>query len=251
MPISDNTITGEPLATSTSAVPSRTNVHRMFDRISRRYDLLNHLLSFGLDFRWRKRVVVRLDRKPHQRILDLACGTGDLALAAAAQLDSSGRVIGVDKASQMLRLAASKVARRRTDSVSLVLGDGMSLPFKDASFDAVMIAFGIRNMSDTSVCLAEMRRLLSLGGRAIVLEFSLPANRILRQLHRLYLRYIVPAVGRLVSGDPEAYRYLDQTIETYAQGEDFCRMMRRAGFVDVVSEPISFGIVAIYTGKKI
>ncbi|TFH54714.1 MAG: methyltransferase domain-containing protein, partial [Candidatus Zixiibacteriota bacterium] len=128
---------------------------------------------------------------------------------------------------------------------------GMALPIKDASLDAAMIAFGIRNMPDTSICLREIHRLLNLGGKAIVLEFSLPSNQVLQWMHRFYLRRIVPTVGRIISGDEYAYSYLDQTIETYAQGEAFCELMRHAGFVEVIAEPISFGIVTIYTGRKL
>jgi demethylmenaquinone methyltransferase/2-methoxy-6-polyprenyl-1,4-benzoquinol methylase len=252
MAIGNETITSErALTTNTPAVPSRANIHQMFDRISRRYDLLNHLLSLGLDFYWRRRAVKKLDQKPNQRILDLACGTGDLALAAAHRLNNDCRVIAIDRAPQMLQLAADKIARRHVNSISLALGDGMALAIKDASLDAVMIAFGIRNMPDTSVCLREIHRLLNLGGKAVVLEFSLPSNRLLQSLHRFYLRRIVPTVGRIVSGDKYAYSYLDRTIETYAQGETFCELMRHTGFVEVIAEPISFGIVTIYTGRKL
>jgi demethylmenaquinone methyltransferase / 2-methoxy-6-polyprenyl-1,4-benzoquinol methylase len=252
MAISSETTTNQRLiTTNTPTVPSRANVHQMFDRISRRYDMLNHLLSFGLDFYWRRRAVAKLDQKPNQRILDLACGTGDLALAAAHRLNNGCRVIAIDKAPQMLQLAANKIARRHVNSISLALGDGITLPVKNASFDAAMIAFGIRNMPDTSVCLREIHRLLNPGGKAIVLEFSLPSNQLLRWLHRFYLRRIVPTVGRIVSGDEYAYSYLDQSIETYAQGEAFCDLMRSAGFVEVIAEPVSFGIVTIYAGRKI
>jgi demethylmenaquinone methyltransferase / 2-methoxy-6-polyprenyl-1,4-benzoquinol methylase len=252
MAMSNETMTNELLMTkNTPTVPSRANVHQMFDRISHRYDLLNHLLSLGLDFYWRRRAIDKLDRKPDQRILDLACGTGDLALAAALRLKHCCRVIAIDKAPQMLHLAADKIARRRVNSISLVLADGMTLPIKNASLDAAMIAFGIRNMLDTSVCLREIHRLLNLGGKAIVLEFSLPSNRILRSLHRFYLRRVVPIVGKIISGDEYAYSYLDQTIETYAQGEAFCELMKSVGFVEVFAEPISFGIVTIYTGRKL
>ena len=252
MAIGNEAITNERLmTTNTPTVPSRANVHQMFDRISRRYDLLNHLLSLGLDFYWRRRAVDKLDQKPNQRILDLACGTGDLALLAAKRLRNDCRVIAIDKSPQMLQLAADKIVRRHVGSISLALGDGMILPIKDASLDAVMIAFGIRNMPDTSVCLREIHRLLNLGGKAVVLEFSLPSNRFLRLLHRFYLRHVVPTVGRIVSGDEYAYSYLDQTIETYAQGEAFCELMRRAGFVEVIAEPVSLGIVTIYMGRKL
>jgi demethylmenaquinone methyltransferase / 2-methoxy-6-polyprenyl-1,4-benzoquinol methylase len=252
MVIGNETITGERLTTlNKPTVPSRANVHQMFDRISRRYDLLNHLLSLGFDSYWRRRAVDKLDRKPNQRILDLACGTCDLALAAAHRLNNGCCVIAIDKAPQMLQLAADKIARRRVNSISLALGDGMDIPVKDASLDAAMIAFGIRNMPDTSVCLGEIHRLLNLGGKAVVLEFSLPSNRLLRSLHRFYLRHVVPVVGKIVSGDKYAYSYLDQTIETYTQGEAFCELMRHAGFVEVIAEPVSFGIVTIYTGRKL
>jgi demethylmenaquinone methyltransferase/2-methoxy-6-polyprenyl-1,4-benzoquinol methylase len=251
MAISNEIITNKrPMMTNTITVPSRVDIHQMFDRISRRYDLVNHLLSLGLDFYWRRRAVDKLDRKLNQRILDLACGTGDLALAAANRLDISCRVIAVDKAPQMLQLAAEKIARRRVSSISLALGDGMALPFKAACIDAAMIAFGIRNMPDTSVCLKEIHRLLKPSGKAVVLEFSLPSSRLLRSLHRFYLRRFVPTVGRIVSGDKYAYSYLNQTIETYAQGEAFCELMRQAGFVEIIAEPISFGIVTIYRGRK-
>jgi demethylmenaquinone methyltransferase / 2-methoxy-6-polyprenyl-1,4-benzoquinol methylase len=252
MAIGNKTITSErTITTNTPTAPSRANVHQMFNRISRRYDLLNHLLSLGLDFYWRRRAIDKLDRKPNQQILDLACGTGDLALAAAYRMNHSCRVIAIDKAPQMLHLAADKIARCRVSAISLVLGDGMTLPIKDTTLDAAMIAFGIRNMPDTSVCLREIHRLLNLGGKIIVLEFSLPSNRLLRSLHRFYLRHVVPTVGRIVSGDKYAYSYLDQTIETYSQGEAFCELMRHAGFVEVNAEPVNFGIVTIYTGKKL
>jgi demethylmenaquinone methyltransferase / 2-methoxy-6-polyprenyl-1,4-benzoquinol methylase len=232
-------------------IPSRVDVHQMFDRISRRYDLLNHLLSLGMDFVWRKRAVRELDQSSNQRILDLAVGTGDLSLAAANRLGSSAGVVGVDRSPRMLRLAAEKIAHHnRTGSISLALGDGLALPIKDRSFDAAMIAFGIRNMTDTLTCLQELLRLLRSGGRVVVLEFSLPSNRMILALHRFYLRHMVPLIGRMISGDEGAYRYLDETIETYAQGEVFCDLMREAGFVDVKAEPLTFGIVTLYTGRR-
>lgn len=236
--------------TDTTSVPSRANVHAMFDRISSRYDLLNHVLSFGLDFYWRHRAVSHLDSSPNQRILDLACGTGDLALAARKRLDSSCTILGIDKAPGMLGCAAEKLARHRADSIHLAFGDGMSIPVRSDSIDATMIAFGIRNMPDTIGCLREIHRILRPGGKAIILEFSIPTNRFIRSLHRLYLRLVVPGIGRLLSGDPQAYRYLDQTIETYAHGRQFCELMSEAGFVSVVAEPQSLGIVTIYVGKK-
>ncbi len=245
-------MTNKQIATNATPVPSRVNVHRMFDGISRRYDLLNHLLSLGMDFYWRRRAVHKIDRKPNQVILDLACGTGDLALAAVKSLKGECRVIGIDKASRMLQLARAKITgKQNSSSISLALGDGMMLPVRDLSCDAAMIAFGIRNMPEAPGCLKEMNRLLNLGGKVIVLEFSSPSSGVLRFLHRLYLRNVVPMIGGLVSGDSDAYRYLDRTIETFPRGEDFCRLMKQAGFVEITAEPLSFGIVSIYTGRKI
>jgi demethylmenaquinone methyltransferase/2-methoxy-6-polyprenyl-1,4-benzoquinol methylase len=222
----------------------------MFDRISGRYDLLNHLLSFGLDIQWRKRAVVCLDKAAGLRILDLACGTGDLAIAAWRN-DRGCCLIGIDKAGAMLRLAQTKIADRHlAGSISLALGDGQSIPLVDSSIDAAMIAFGIRNMPDTDGCLREIHRSLKPGGQIIVLEFSRPGCRFVRTLHQFYLRRVVPLVGRLISGDSYAYSYLNQTIESYLQGEQFCQALFGAGFLRVKAQPITMGIVTIYTGRK-
>jgi len=234
--------------------PSRTEAHFMFDRISRRYDLLNRILSFGLDIYWRRRLIGKLESLDESgktlRVLDLATGTGDVALAISRRFTGSA-ILGIDKSEQMLKLALQK--RRsgsRTGSVSLARGDGLAIPVQDSSFDAVTIAFGIRNMPDTLACLSEMRRLLAADGKALILEFSFPRNVLLRPLHRIYLRYLVPLIGRIVSGDAVAYRYLDQTIETYTQGDEFCTLMKDAGFTDVSASRLNGGIVTIYEGKK-
>lgn len=236
----------------TSDVPSRAGVDQMFDRISHRYDLLNHLLSLGLDFVWRRRAIDHLGDVERSRILDLACGTGDLAIAAARRKKYGYQVIGADKAARMLQIANAKIAKRHlSKSINLIRGDGMALPFRDASFDAAMIAFGIRNMSDTGSCLSEINRLLKVGGQVIVLEFSHPANTLIKALYRCYLRRIVPLVGRLISGDAYAYSYLDRTIETYLHGEQLCEALRASGFVEIKAEAITMGTVTIYTGRKI
>ena len=246
----ETTLTKKANTIALSDVPSRSGVHVMFDRISPRYDLLNHLLSLGLDYSWRRRAVSKLGVGSNQTVLDLACGTGDLLLAARKRIDDGNRLIGLDKAPQMLSRAAMKIAHRNVASTKLILGDGMALPLADGTVDATMIAFGIRNMPDTVGCLQEMCRILKPGGKAIVLEFSLPHNRVLRALHRFYLRTFVPFLGRVVSGDVHAYRYLDRTIETFAQGKEFCRLMQMAGFTEVEAEALSFGIVTIYTGWR-
>jgi len=222
----------------------------MFDRISRRYDLLNHLLSFCLDFYWRRKLIGRLPRKPGLKVLDLATGTGDVALAISRKRAES-HVVGVDKSEKMLHLARRKRdAQVAGGALTLAHGDGLAIPLKSETLDAVTIAFGIRNMPDTGVCLREMHRLLQRDGKALILEFSLPRNPIFRKLHLFYLRWVVPFLGRLISGDRYAYRYLNQTVETYLQGEDFCRLMRESGFTSVEAMPLSLGIVTIYEGTK-
>lgn len=230
--------------------PSRLDVHQMFNRISRRYDLLNRILSLGMDLYWRRAAIRELDPQQHLRVLDLACGTGDIAFAAA-NAESQRAVVGVDRAEEMLLLAEQKLkAQDLGRRVSLVLGDGMEIPAADSSIDATTIAFGIRNMPETSVCLLEMRRILKPGGKIIILEFSLPSSRLFRALHLFYLRRIVPVIGRVVSGDSFAYSYLNQTIESYPFGEQFCLLLKSAGFNRIAYRPLSLGIVTIYTGIK-
>lgn len=230
--------------------PSRVDVYRMFDNISRRYDFLNRLLSLGMDIYWRRVAIKELDSSRHLRVLDLACGTGDVA-TAAANAATNRRVIAIDRAEQMLSLAGVKVARQKlSQRILLVCGDGMNIPVADESMDAATIAFGIRNMPDTETCLRELHRLLRKRGKVVILEFSLPGNRIIRSLHLFYLRRVVPLVGRLLSGDVYAYSYLNQTIETYPHGAQFGELMHRAGFAEIRCRPLTSGIVSLYTGIK-
>jgi demethylmenaquinone methyltransferase/2-methoxy-6-polyprenyl-1,4-benzoquinol methylase len=231
-------------------VPSRVGVPEMFDRISRRYDSLNHLLSLGLDIRWRKQAVKKLGPEPGQIVLDLACGTGDLAIAAAKSKQQGRFILGIDMAFQMLHVAQQKVIQRALDErIAFVMGDGMALPLVDNSVDAATIAFGIRNMPDTSVCLRELHRVVRPGGRVVVLEFSLPENRLVRSLYLPYFRHVLPLLGRTISGDSYAYRYLDRTVETYTYGEEFVALMETAGFCDVRQKPLTWGVVTLYTGE--
>jgi demethylmenaquinone methyltransferase/2-methoxy-6-polyprenyl-1,4-benzoquinol methylase len=214
----------------------------LFDRIATTYDTVNRILSFGIDGLWRRRVVHRL---PQGNVLDLACGTGELALAIARK--EGIRVTGLDLSEGML-----EVARRRTEgqSITLIHGDAQQLPLPDGSFDATTIAFGIRNVPDVPAALAEMHRVLRPGGRTFILEFSLPANRVVRALHCFYLRHVLPRVGGWVSGDREAYRYLNITIEAFPYGEDFLDLVREAGFSDCTATPLTMGIATLYEGRR-
>jgi len=222
----------------------------MFDRIAPRYDLLNRLLSFRQDVAWRKRLARLLPDKPALRVLDLATGTGDVLLALYRQ---SGRVscgVGIDMAGKMLSIGQRKIGDQRLNRrLSLVRGDAMRIAFQDASFDAVTIAFGIRNVSDVPAALEEMRRVLAPGGRALILEFSLPGNAVFRAAYLFYFRHICPRIGALISGDRYAYRYLNQTVETFPYGEAFCVLMRSARFRSVRAHPLTFGIATIYEGE--
>jgi len=219
---------------------------RMFNRIAHRYDLLNRLLSMRQDVAWRKRILRDLPDGDELRVLDVATGTADVLLALAKS-PRMRQGVGLDMAAGMLAFAQSKVADRRLDDrITLVRGDGTRLPFATGSFDVATIAFGIRNVPDVPAGLAELRRVLAPGGRAMVLEFSLPGNALMRRLYLFYFRHVLPRLGGLVSGDPQAYRYLNQTAETFPYGEAFVQLMRNAGFQTVEAIPLTFGIATLY-----
>jgi demethylmenaquinone methyltransferase/2-methoxy-6-polyprenyl-1,4-benzoquinol methylase len=232
------------------ATPLRHSIWEMFDRIAARYDLLNHLLSAGRDRVWRRRMNQFLPDGDNLSVLDVATGTGDQLLA----LYDSGRVgrgAGIDLAEKMLAVGLAKITSRGLhDRLTLTVGDGQAIPFDDGTFDVVSISFGIRNMTDVSLALTEMRRVLRPGGRALILEFSLPGNTLIRKLYLLYFRHILPRIGQIVSGDRKAYRYLNQTVETFPCGDAFCELMRQAGYIDTQANVFTFGIVTIYQGDN-
>lgn len=231
--------------------PSKARAWQMFDRIARRYDLLNRLLSLGRDVAWRKRLARHLPPGEALRVLDVATGTADVLLFLQ---DACGRIecgVGVDMSSGMLGHGLRKVRRRReTGRFRLVRGDATVLPVRAAAFDAATIAFGIRNVEDVPAGLREMHRALRAGGRALILEFSLPRNRLVRRGYLAYFRHVLPRIGGLVSGDLAAYRYLNETVETFPYGEAFCALMRDAGFADVRAFPYTLGIATLYVGVK-
>lgn len=235
----------------TGAVPSKADSPEMFDRISDRYDLLNHLLSFGQDILWRRKLSRMMKAVPHDVVLDLACGTCDQILSAFRLNSDIGLVLGIDMAGRMLRIGSEKVASKGlSNKVRLVKGDGMVLPLADNSVDFAMISFGIRNMVDASVSLREFHRILKPCGTLAVLEFSLPANRLIRTLYLSYFRRILPFAGAIISGDRQAYRYLNKTVEDFYDGEQFCNLMTVAGFNNIQTVALSFGTASIYIGKK-
>jgi demethylmenaquinone methyltransferase/2-methoxy-6-polyprenyl-1,4-benzoquinol methylase len=226
----------------------KTYVRSLFDSIAYRYDLLNHLLSGGIDLYWRRRAVERLRDLSPRTILDVATGTADFAIAALRL--SPHAVVGVDIAEQMLALGRRKLERRGlAGRISLESGEAEHLRFPDASFDAALVAFGARNFEDLAGGLKEMRRVLRPGGRVVVLEFSRPAAFPFRQIYFWYFRRMLPLIGRLLSGSREAYRYLPETVMRFPEGDEFLAILERSGFIDVAGERLTFGIVTIYTGN--
>ena len=234
-----------------SQEPSRHDVFRMFDRIAHRYDFLNRFLSFGRDVYWRKQIVRFLPSRSNLDILDLATGTADVLLTLCRKSDCIATGGGVDMAGRMLRGAQTKVAScGLQNKLTFVRADATRLPFASASFDVVTIAFGIRNFIDVRETLQEIHRVLATGGRLLILEFSLPSNRLIRCGYLFYFRHVLPLLGSLISGDSHAYRYLNRTVETFPYGENFCDIMRKAGFAEVRTWPLTFGVAAIYQGDK-
>lgn len=226
----------------------REQVERMFDAISPRYDLLNRMFSLGIDQGWRRRVVRMLHAEPVKDLLDVATGTADLAIMAAP---AAGHVTGVDISEGMLAHGRVKVERRGlTRQVTLQQADSTRLPFADASFDAVTVAFGVRNFEDLGRGLREMLRVLRPGGRLIVLEFSKPQATPMRQLFRFYFHRVMPFVGRLVSRDAAAYTYLPKSVDAFPEGARFVELLAEAGGHEAVARPLSGGIATIYSTRK-
>jgi demethylmenaquinone methyltransferase / 2-methoxy-6-polyprenyl-1,4-benzoquinol methylase len=236
------------VAVPTPGAPERAAVRSMFDRIARRYDLLNRLLSAGTDVRWRRACVDLLEPARPARIVDLATGTADLLVEALGR-DAGRRGVGVDLSEQMLRRGAAKLRRRGLDArARLIAGDVEALPLPSASFDAATIGFGIRNVGDPAAALAEVRRVLRPGGRLVVLEFSLPPGW-RGALYRGYFRGILPRIGALVSGDAAAYSYLPASVERFPAPEAFAALMERAGFTAVSWRLLTGGIACLHRGE--
>jgi demethylmenaquinone methyltransferase/2-methoxy-6-polyprenyl-1,4-benzoquinol methylase len=215
----------------------------MFGGIARRYDLANHVLSCGVDFYWRKSAAKMVAAWCPDKIVDLATGTGDLAIALQRKLPNA-EVTGVDFLPEMLELARRKGVRRT------VLADAMQLPFANASFDCVTIAFGLRNMEDWKRALAEMSRVLRTNGHLLVLEFSLPRASVVRAIYRFYLHRCLPLLGSVLTGKKTAYDYLGGSIEEFPNGREMTDLLEASGFTRARVQPLSCGIATIYTAQK-
>ena len=231
---------------------SKSTSWQMFNRIAKTYDSVNRLLSFGLDVGWRKKVGLLLPKKEQVALLDLATGTADQVLLLCKEHPQQiSEAIGMDLSEGMLEKGREKVDQQKLqDIIRLETGDAVNIPSENSRFDAITISFGIRNVPDVPASLREMHRVLRPEGKTLILEFSMPKNPIVRFGHLFYLRYVLPLVGGIISGDYEAYRYLNTSIEAFPYGESFCSLMKEAGFSTVRQHPVTFGIATIYEGIK-
>lgn len=228
----------------------KEQVADMFNNISKTYDFLNHFLSLGIDVIWRKKAINELKNDHPKLILDVATGTGDFAFEALSILKPE-KIIGVDISQGMLDIARQKITKRRlSKSFEVKLGDSEKLPFGADMFDAVTVAYGVRNFENLEIGLADIQRVLKPGGKAVVLEFSKPKVFPIKQLYKFYFNYVTPGIGKLFSKDARAYTYLPESVAAFPDGEAFTLIMNKAGFKNTKCRPLAFGICSIYTGVK-
>ncbi len=229
---------------------SREHVTELFDRISPSYDLVNCLVSFGIDRGWRKKFLKYLPKQTELTMCDLATGTGD-QIIAASKCPYIGKFYGFDLSTGMLNLGQKKLAKKGLKKKALLqVGNALSLPVADSFCDITTITFGIRNVTSPLKCLSEMHRILRPGGLCFVLEFSLPTSKWIKPSYLFYLRHILPKIGGMISKNKAAYTYLNETIESFPAGKAFLEIMEAAGFNDCKQVPLSFGIASLYIAKK-
>jgi demethylmenaquinone methyltransferase/2-methoxy-6-polyprenyl-1,4-benzoquinol methylase len=227
----------------------KQQVADMFDNISPKYDFLNHFLSLGIDIRWRKKGIKLLKEIQPKQILDIATGTGDFAIEALKL--NPDHVIGVDISEGMLNVGREKLKKRKLDDrITLTSGDSENLPFEDNKFDAIIVAFGVRNFENLEKGLSEMFRVLRPGGKVVVLEFSKPKSFPFKQLYNFYFKNILPTLGKTISKDNSAYTYLPESVKSFPDGKAFTSILDKLGFKQTVCKPLTLGISSIYTGIK-
>lgn len=228
----------------------KEQVADMFNNISGTYDFLNHFMSLGIDIIWRKKAIRSLKKLQPQYLLDVATGTGDFAIEAINILKPK-KVIGVDISQGMLDVAKKKIDKKGLQDVFEVqLGDSEGLPFENEAFDAVTVAFGVRNFENLQQGLTDMCRVLKPGGKAVILEFSKPTGIGIKQLYNFYFKHITPAIGKVFSKDRSAYEYLPESVAQFPDGSAFLQILKRAGFSSSVARPQTFGVCTIYEAIK-
>ncbi len=232
-----------------SNLSKKDQVADMFNNIAGKYDFLNHFLSLGIDKGWRKKAIREIQAVHPRQILDVATGTGDLAIAAS-QLKPE-KIIGVDIAEQMLEVGRKKIASQQLSGmITLQAGDSESMPFANNAFDAVTCAYGVRNFEHLEAGLKEMCRVMRPGGKLAILEFSHPKKFPIKQIYKFYFRYILPTLGKLVSKHSTAYTYLPESVMAFPEGKVFCETLAKCGFKDAKARPLTFGITTLYTATK-
>ena len=226
--------------------PKKDSVQKMFDDISPKYDFLNHFLSFGIDFIWRRKLVAMLSVTHPRRILDVATGTGDVAIAMIKLKPE--QIVGIDISDKMLDIARRKITEKGLQNIiSFKQSDAERIPFSDGSFDAVTVAFGVRNYENLRKGLSEMKRVLRPGGIMMILEFSHPATTPFKQFYDFYSRYVIPSIGKLISNHSDAYRYLPESVAAFPSGGDFLQILKELGMTNCNQKPLSLGIASIYS----
>jgi demethylmenaquinone methyltransferase/2-methoxy-6-polyprenyl-1,4-benzoquinol methylase len=232
-----------------STESKKQQVAKMFNNIAPSYDLLNHILSLGIDIIWRKKAIKILGKNKPKLLLDIATGTGDFAFEALSI--NPDKIIGVDISEGMLAVGKEKVIKRGlSDKMELMYGDSENLPFDSESFDGVTVSFGVRNFENLLKGLTDIHRVIKPGGQAVILEFSKPKSFPIKQLYYVYSRFILPTIGRLISKDKTAYTYLPESVAAFPEGQEFLDFMQQAGFEQPKQKRLSGGIATIYYAQK-
>jgi demethylmenaquinone methyltransferase/2-methoxy-6-polyprenyl-1,4-benzoquinol methylase len=247
--INDTNPAAKILPDAASNLNKKAQVAEMFNNIAGKYDFLNHFLSLGIDKGWRKKAIKEAGTVNPQKILDVATGTADLAIAAATL--NPQHITGIDIANQMLEVGRKKIQERNlSDKITLHTGDSESIKFTEGEFDVVTCAYGVRNFEHLEIGLKEMCRVLRPGGKVVILEFSHPTLFPVKQIFAFYFKFILPLMGRLVSKHSRAYTYLPESVMAFPQGNDFCNILANCGFKTPKARPLTFGITTLYTAYK-
>ncbi len=234
----------------TSSQSKKEQVAAMFDKVAGRYDFMNRVLTGGIDIRWRKKAIATLKKYQPRQLLDIATGTGDLAIMACKALRPE-KITGIDISGEMLEIGRKKVRKENlSEKITLLKGDSEHLVFANNSFDAVMAAFGVRNFENLEKGLSEIHRVLTQGGQLMILEFSQPRAGLFKPVYRFYMKIIAPQFAKMFSKDKEAYLYLNESAKAFPEREDFVTLLNSAGFINTSYKPLSAGICCIYRGEK-